>query len=770
MFFKKNIPLFILLCFVSITGCLGLAGMKLRESELKAGVKLSTLHPGWAKADRCTKCHMAWSWEYGYYRGWDRHGFISDYSRVSPTGYKDPYGLDVPVNTFEKYYYTDWWSGPLLESGKKVKPRMHLDGYGRINDGTAAPDDFKGSVIVVDRTGAGDAVTIQEGIDKAAPNSTVFVKPGTYKESVRLKEGIRLWGKDAYTTIIDSENKGSCIIAANGCDISGFTITGTGFDYDKGRFRAAVYALDCDSTLIIRGNICLSNSVFGVLVESSRADGTSMDSAARYIMPENALENLEYSCYSNPRIIGNTFYNIGERAVYCIHASPEIANNIFMGNVKTLGMTQLSKPFIHHNIFYRNSVSININRSMPIVSHNIMIDNHWGQRIMEGAMPYIHDNITWNSPYYKEFAEDGRYIFHNPVPGTGEKEINPLFIDSDGGDFRFGDTSPFVGMSRKKTDYGIITGPGIQIPPTIACENSWADEFIHRTDKTVTVISAVDSQNEQIKSLQVSYTVEYRSFMEAEYDDSGNQVSVKIRRNPVSGTSYEASHWSMAEGKRRKIYSSELFSGVETMSDSGTVVFNGSVVHALSGRFKTENPAREHEQMIGEQPLRENIGGLYFDYDQYLNGSIGPAGTFYFGYLRILGGEQFDETEIVDGHECVVIRYPHIGSDQVYKFYLDPKLGYRPWRLEQYFNTMLYRRIDSYVYVSDNGINLPVSVKITDYAVKKPNVGKVIGITVMNVKPGSLKLNDRSLEIAHLLPEPIDFSEAARTGKWTPPR
>ena len=334
MNFKGYFSFIIVLSVVIAAGCAGFIKDNQKKSELKAGMKLSSLNPDWKEKDRCTKCHMAWSWEYGYYRGWDRHGLISDYSKVSPAGYKDPYGLDVPVNSFAQYYYTNWGNDSRKNSPVLREPEMRLGGYGRINDGTALPSDFKGTVIVVDSTGSGNALTVQEGIDKAKPGDTVFVMPGTYKEIIKLRPGIRLWGKDAYTTILDSENKGSTIIAANNCDISGFTITGTGFDYSNDRFHAAVHSIDCDSTLVIRGNLFFSNSVFGILVETSRADGYYTSSADRYIAPENAFDNIEYKGWSNPRIVGNTFYNIGERAIYCIHSAPEIANNIFMGNLK----------------------------------------------------------------------------------------------------------------------------------------------------------------------------------------------------------------------------------------------------------------------------------------------------------------------------------------------------------------------------------------------------------------------------------------------------
>jgi hypothetical protein len=751
----KNI--FPILLFAGITGCMGAANMRPAASpeiiEKPAKTFSNTgLPKAWENADRCTKCHMVWSWEYGYYRGWDRHGLISDYTWFSPFGYKDPYSLGTPVNTFREYYYTDWWKSPRLDEHPDITPDMHLDGYGPINDGIGKPEDFTGNVIVVDQSGMGNATSIQDAVNLASSGTTIFVRPGVYKESIRLKPGIRLWGEKVKTTIIDSGTKAHGIIAANGCDISGFTITGTGMDYDKLVFTAGILALDCDSTLVIRGNIFKSNAVFGILVESSRTGGTPLNAAERYIKPENALKPLSYSGYPNPRIIGNTFYLIGERAVYCIHASPEITNNIFMGNVKTLGMTQFSKPFIHHNVFYRNNVSININRSMPVISNNIMIKNYWGQRVIEGSQPVIHDNITWESPWYKEFAEDGSPVPYDPFPGYGEQAVNPVLAKPDSGDFRIAQSSPFKRQENTRDGFGLIKGYGIQLPPSLPCEKSSAEEFLHRNRTTEKVISEVERQNEKIKVLDLSYRIEYRSFMDVDYDSSGNQVSVQISAKPVSGTTCQA-RFVMNRGMRYKTYKSQMFNNSETASDSGVVFFDGERIHASEGRFKTDSRRIGDIHQVGERPTRENLGGLYLDYDQYLNGSIGPGGTFYYGYLRILGGEALPKKETVDGHECIVIKYPHLGSDQIYKFYLDPSIGYRPRKLEHYFERQIYRKIDNYRYETVGGIPLPVSATITDYAVKEPCIGKVVGVCTMNVVTGSIKLNGNQKSYDRLFPE-----------------
>ena len=191
-----------------------------------------------------------------------------------------------------------------------------------------------------------------------------------------------------------------------------------------------------------------------------------------------------------------------------------------------------------------------------------------------------------------------------------------------------------------------------------------------------------------------------------------------------------------------KTYKSRLFSPTQTVSDSGTVIFDGEKLNVLSGRFKQYSTSFFDPFKVGEKPVRENIGGLYLDYDQYLNGSVGPGGTFYYGYLRILGGETREESEIVDGHECMVVKYPSLGSDQFYLFYLDPELEYRPRKIEHYFERELYRKIDRYNYKSLNGVHLPVSVTITDYAVKTPHIGKIVGTCTMKVN--QIRINEDS--------------------------
>jgi hypothetical protein len=195
---------------------------------------------------------------------------------------------------------------------------------------------------------------------------------------------------------------------------------------------------------------------------------------------------------------------------------------------------------------------------------------------------------------------------------------------------------------------------------------------------------------------------------------------------------------------REKKYVERITTGSKTTEDSGTISFNGSYITANDGKYTEKFSDVPDPAFIGERPFRETPGGFYRDYDQFINGALGPTGTFIIGYLRIMGGKIEDETVVVDGHTCTVVRYPHIGDDQYCLFYLDPEIGWRPRKMVQYFNRSPYRVVDSYKYHDcGSGIHLPIHVKVTDYAVLGDHIGKTTARYKLNVDVSSLKITKR---------------------------
>ena len=70
--------------------------------------------------------------------------------------------------------------------------------------------------------------TIQEAVDNAIDGYTIFVRKGTYNESIVVDRNVLLVGEDKTTTVIDGRCQGTALkIIANNVTVTGFTIRQT---------------------------------------------------------------------------------------------------------------------------------------------------------------------------------------------------------------------------------------------------------------------------------------------------------------------------------------------------------------------------------------------------------------------------------------------------------------------------------------------------------------------------------------------------------------
>jgi hypothetical protein len=741
---KKHKSIVIIMIMIGaiflISGCVGIWGAKKGKAS---NVQLAEVGP-----DKCTRCHIAWSTAFDYYRGWDRYGCIFNGEEIE--GAYDPWWFPKIKNTAREYYTSEWWNSHESyvwpnDIAERAFSLSILDDKKKPSLVPPNVESIKSDVIFVSKTGGEDAATIQEAVNKSMPGGTVVVRKGVYNETVVLKEGIRLLGQDPYTTVINPENRGHAVTAANNCLISGFTITGTGIDYVNKRFNAGIYARGCDSTLVITGNIFKENGLFGIMVEGVLDSLRNKEFDASH--PGNSADYADrpYVAYSNPIIAGNTFYRIGQRAVFLLHGRSEIFNNIFIGNVKTIGMERHSRPFVHHNVFYLNNIPMAINRSEPIVCNNIMYHNQWGQRILKGSNPVIFGNVTWDSPHFRDFDESGHPVRYRPIPGTGELEVDPLFIDPAKGDFHFKATSTLQKQTLGIQAVGIMRDPGLPQPPQVPCEGSFGREVLALGDDILELIRKIDAEQAKIHDVEASYRMEYEGFLEPNIGSNGRTELRFSGEKPAVKVNYEVSEWTMKGNKRSKSYHERVSHGKEEFSDTGAIRFNGSYLEVSGGRFAKDFNSKPDALFIADRPFREVPIGMYRDYDQYFRGSIGPMGTFINGYLRVLGGHIEKDKQEINGHSCLVVRYPHIGKDQYFLFYLDPEIGYKPLKMIHFYNGKPYRVIESYRYRKfQDGIYMPVYLTVTDYAVKGPQTGKKVGGWKLEVNENGLRVNGKA--------------------------
>lgn len=727
-----------------MAGCMGVLNS---HKSLKPSAQAALNAP--FAPDNCTKCHLAWSENFDYYRGWDRYGYFFPVKGDSTlTGWFDTWSAPVE-NMSMMWYATSWWESPELNPWPKDiadKPMSYsvLSKESGLPAIPKAPSDVKGKTIVVDKTG-GDYKTIGEAVAKAAAGTTVFVMPGEYNEVVVLKDGVSLVGKDATTTIINPKNQGHAVTAANHSLIAGFTITGTGIVYDTKKFNCGVYVSGCDSTSVIMGNIFRENGLFGVWIDGAPDEAANLDFDKKLGLRMVEINDRPYKDYPNPIIAGNTFYRIGQRGVFCVHARGEVFNNYFVGNVKAMGLERHSRPLVHHNIFYYNNIPMAINRSEPAVFNNIFYKNQWGQRMIRGANPVIFGNVTFESPFFRDFDEDGIPIPYTPHPGTGEKSFDPLFNDPLNCDFSYKEGSPFSKQSITSfSAAGVMRDSDLPQPFALHCKDSFGREVLSMTPEISDLIKKIETENSRVKTLSASYTVNYLGYLDVSSKTSGGPLDRVLSSTPVIRINYRVSDFSLNGNKRVKTYNEARYIKAKKTTDSGKITYNGSYIEAEGGKYASIFNSKPDPLYVGDRPFRETPGSFYRDYDQYFRGCSGPIGTTVSGYLHILGGKILPDKAKVNGASCIVVRYPHIGKDQYFLFYLDPAIGYRPRMTEEFYNEKLCRTIDYSSFKKFAGdISLPVKVKVTDYMFDGPNVGEKAASWELLVDTASVRVNGK---------------------------
>ena len=110
---------------------------------------------------------------------------------------------------------------------------------------------------------------IQDGIDVANAQDTVYVYSGTYYENIVIEHSIKnLFGENKYYTIIDGNSQGSVILIhkdAHGINFNGFTVQNSGREqYDCGIWVEL-------SDFNVFENIIIKNNQLGIIFRNHEA-------------------------------------------------------------------------------------------------------------------------------------------------------------------------------------------------------------------------------------------------------------------------------------------------------------------------------------------------------------------------------------------------------------------------------------------------------------------------------------------------------------------
>jgi len=237
---------------------------------------------------------------------------------------------------------------------------------------------FLGKTLYVGGSGPGNFSIIQDAVDNASEEDTVFVYSGIYNDffpengaCVEITKNINLVGEDKHTTIINGSGFNRVVIIyAEYVYVSGFTI-----QHGKGpKSRDWILGIDISyhksNDIRIFDNI-IANTSRGIYTHQTSANIQIYDNLImnNYYGIENAFDNAPLNVY-NSTIINN------EYGIHSSFSRMVLSNNLISNNIVGIYMLEIDEEYtISTNEISHNEIGIILDNSRSTITHNNFIDN-----------------------------------------------------------------------------------------------------------------------------------------------------------------------------------------------------------------------------------------------------------------------------------------------------------------------------------------------------------------------------------------------------------
>ncbi|MBU2505659.1 MAG: hypothetical protein KJ799_02915 [Bacteroidetes bacterium] len=336
--------------------------------------------------------------------------------------------------------------------------------YSCSDSGTNPVDTNTGGIMV-----PSDFPTIQEAIDAANTNDSIFVSPGRYIENINFKgKNIKVRSTEGIpNTVIDGDGKGSTVTFNSGeseiAILDGFTI-----------INGSKSGILCDSIS--------SPTLRNLRITSSHSS---------YGGGIGCLNNSSPFIYDVTLIGNNAEYGGG---IYCWNnSSPHLQNVRITGNFATggggLSCSDSSNPILENVLIVQNSAAygggVEILFSSSPVFKNVTIANNTSVLSLGGIYcnvslePNLINTIVWNNPlaavYFETInspnsitisysnIEGGRSGIEDNNHGTvnwlnGNMNSDPLFQNPNAGDYHLQVGSPCIDKGDSTSIYNDYDG------------------------------------------------------------------------------------------------------------------------------------------------------------------------------------------------------------------------------------------------------------------------------------------------------------------------
>jgi len=275
-----------------------------------------------------------------------------------------------------------------------------------IERSTTSSNNLVGNTLYVGGTGPNNYTKIQDAINDASDDNTVFVYSGTYYEHLVVDKTVNLIGENKYNTIVDSGGENDTVrigTSANGVTISGFTIQNSGDQGYGGHIDAGIDILSHNN--VIFNNILINHPLTGIYLYVSNQNNITHN------IIKHTRSGIDFNSASENIISHNNFSYNSEWGVV-VHVDGKSANNIISHNTffeNTMGLALYhSNNRIYKNNFIKNSnfnAASHFNPFRMTPSRNSWDENFWddwrgfGPKHIPGFFGFNFDLHPAEEPY-----------------------------------------------------------------------------------------------------------------------------------------------------------------------------------------------------------------------------------------------------------------------------------------------------------------------------------------------------------------------------------
>jgi parallel beta-helix repeat protein len=292
---------------------------------------------------------------------------------------------------------------------------------------------YNGNTLYVGGDGPGNYSSIQEAINDALDEDTIFVYNGRYNENLRIDKSIRMVGNDKFTTLIDgfeNEEEGIDVvyITADEVTIQGFTI------HNSYKEAAGIIYAHCGIEIISNNNRIINNIIkdnfYGIhinglipgialknnIIENNEIDhnvyAIEISKGQNNIITNNSIfidhnvYAIEISKGQNNIITNNSIFKneIGIELAYQSGKNTQITRNTISENKRGVGISGADKATVQRNSIFNNEQGIFVgyfSEDVKIYENNIY-DNEENAYIESDTLDYLLNwkTLEWDRNYW----------------------------------------------------------------------------------------------------------------------------------------------------------------------------------------------------------------------------------------------------------------------------------------------------------------------------------------------------------------------------------